>query len=159
MHTRVCAVVVLSVLLARAPASAQGEGTWYVVPGRSDVPVFVNPLGYDASYTVVEGDFGLGQPVQVNPHIVGGPLVPPVVEPRRYYFPHSDRRPGYGRYEVVPPPNHPKPPPQQTYIRSWGTSSDPLPASLDPPTPMVIQPYVGGWGGGPWGPRGGGHHR
>lgn len=100
MRKRVCAAIVLSALagseLCSVSARAEGEGTWVVIPGRRDVPVIVNPYGYDASYTVVEGDFGLGQPVQVNPHIVGGPLLPPVLGPRRYYFPHSDQQPGYG---------------------------------------------------------------
>jgi len=151
MRKRVCAAIVLSALagseLCSVSARAEGEGTWGVIPGRRDVPVIVNPYGFDASYTVVEGDFGLGQPVQVNPRIVGGPLVAPVLGPRRYYFPHSDQQPGYGRLEIIPPAARLRPQQAQSYNRSWFTSSDPTPASTDPPTPMVIQPYVG-WGGG-----------
>jgi hypothetical protein len=127
---------------ALAPAWAQAEGTFAVVPGRPDVPVFVNPFPFDARYAVVEGDFGLSRPDQVNPHIVApGPPFPPL--PRRYFFPRSDRRPGYGRLEVVPSPDRPKPPPAPTFFRSWESSSDPVPASTDPPTPLVIQPDVG----------------
>src|SRR6202022_221447 len=112
----------------------------------------VNPYGLDASYSVVEGDFGLDRPAQVNPHIVAGPMLPPMLGPRRYYFPHSDHRPGYGRYEIVPPPNRAKPPPAQTYYRAWGTSSEPLPASPVPPYPISITLFIGV--GGPWGGRG-----
>jgi hypothetical protein len=151
MRMRVCAAVVLSALagsaLCTVSARAEGEGTFVAIPGRLDVPVIVNPYGYDASFTVVEGDFGLGQPVQVNPRIVGSPLMPPVLGPRRYYFPHTGRQPGYGRYEIAPPPWMRGPQTAQSYRRSWGAASDPLPALSDPPTPMTIQPFVG-WGGG-----------
>src|SRR5262249_33900912 len=120
------------------------------IPGRTDVPVIVNPLGFDASFTVVEGDFGLGQPVQVNPRIVGGFPQPPLLGPRAHYFPPTGQQPGYGRYEVAPLRRGPQT--AQSYNRSWFTASDPTPASSDPPTPMVIQPFVGGGWGGP-GPR------
>ena len=111
-----------------------------MVPGKPGVPVIVNPLGFDASYTVVEGDFGLSRPGQVNPVIVGGPLVAPAPYYPGGYFPRSDgQRPGYGRYEVDPGPNRRIPPPAQTYHRFWGTASDPIPATLDPPaaTPNI----------------------
>jgi hypothetical protein len=67
------------------------DGTWVAIPGRPDVPVIVNPYGFDVSGAVIEFDFGLDRPNIVNPHAVTGPLVPPVWGPRRYYFPHSDR--------------------------------------------------------------------
>ena len=155
MRTRVRAILVLSgCLFGSAPSFAESDsGTYVVIPGRPDVPVIVNPYGFDVSGAVIEFDFGLDRPNIVNPHAVTGPLVPPVWGPRRYYFPHSDQRPGYGRYEVIPPPNRPLPVPAQSYQRSWGTSSDPLPADNQPPAPpMVIQPFVGGGWGGP-GPR------
>ena len=142
-------------------ASALAEGTWVVIPGRPDVPVFVNPYGLDASYTVVEGDFGLDRPAQVNPVIIAPPGVLPPPSMARHWFPGTGHVPGYGRYERQPPPNYRKPAPAQTYIRSWETSSDPLPASTDPPQqyPMSISPVVGPfgpWGGGwPGGHRGG----
>jgi hypothetical protein len=152
MRTRVRAVLILSGCIFGA-ASAQAEsdsGSYVVIPGRSDVPVIVNPYGFDASYTIVEGDFGLNKPAMGNAHIVVGPHVVAVPGPRRYYFPHTDEMPGYGRYEIVPPPNRRKPQPAESYHRSWGTSSDPLPASTDPQSqyPITVQPYVG-----PWGPR------
>ena len=150
MRSRVRAAAIASGLLC-CGAPAHAEGTWFVVPGRPDVPVIVNPLGCDASGMVVERDFGLDRPAQVNPTIIG-PAIPPVWSPRHHFFPHSDSTPGYGRYEVQPSPDRKPPPAAQTYIRSWGTASDPLPASTDPPYPMTIQPFVGPWWG--RGPRG-----
>jgi hypothetical protein len=134
MRAGVCAVIaaLCGSGFSSVPARADGSPV-FVVPGKPGVPVIVNPLGFDASYTVVEGDFGLSRPGQVNPMIVGGPLIRP--EPLRYgaYFPHSGRLPGYGRYEIEPPPNRRLPRPAQTYRRSWSAGSDPIPATLDPP--------------------------
>src|SRR5205807_7327775 len=117
-----------------------------VVPGRPDVPVFVNPLGFDASHTVVEGDFGLDRPGQVNP-IILGPLVLPAPGVDVGYFPQTGKTPGYGRREVKPSPNRQLPPAAPTYYRGWGTASDPVPASMDAPVPLTIEPVVG------WPPR------
>jgi hypothetical protein len=143
MRTRFGAVVVLSGSIL-CTAQVRAEGTWVAIPGRPDVPVIVNPFGYDSANTVVEGDFGLDRPAQVNAHTVG-PLLVPIMMPRRYYFPHTGLEPGYGRLEVVPPPNRRLPPPAQSYHRSWGTSSDPLPASTDPPYPMSMDVNVNAW--------------
>jgi hypothetical protein len=152
-------VVLFGWIFYSAPALA--EGTWVVIPGRPDVPVFVNPYGMNAAYSVVEGDFGLDRPAQVNPVIIDGPYLPVPPNLTRRWFPGTGHVPGYGRYEVQPPPNRRKP--AQTYHRSWETSSDPLPASTDPPYPMSISPVVGPYGpwGGGWGGgrRGGGGHR
>ena len=151
MGMRVRAAVILSgCLIGSAPAHAQG--TWVVIPGRPDVPVIVNPYGYDASYTVVEGDFGLARPAQVNPRIIAGPRVLPHPAPVKPYFPGLGEMPGYGRDEVVPPPDRKSPTPAESYHRSWETQSDPLPASTDPAYPVSVDAYVG-----PWGPRGAGN--
>jgi len=128
---------------------ALADGTWVVIPGRPDVPVFVNPYGFDASYTVVEGDFGLDRPAQVNPVIISGPHVVPPPRFVPHYYPGTGQIPGYGRYEVRPAPNWRPPPPAESYHRNWGTASDPLPASTDPPYPITVAPTVGPWG--PWG--------
>jgi hypothetical protein len=149
LHLHACAALVGGWLCCTATAMAGGEiGTWVVIPGRPDVPVVVNPFGFDASYTVVEGDFGLSAPAQINPRIVVGPHVVIDPPPRRYYFPHSEDMPGYGRAEVLPPPSQRVTKPPESIDRAWGTSSDPLPASTDPPYPMTISPYVGPWGPG-----------
>jgi hypothetical protein len=157
MRARICAAVILSgCVLGGAPAHADGSPV-FVIPGKPGVPVIVNPYGFDASYTVVEGDFGLSRPGQVNPTIIAGPHVLPAPVGGGYYFPRTGRNPGYGRYEIRPPPNRRVLAPAQSYHRSWGASSDPLPASTDPPYPLTIQPVIGPWG--PWGGGGGRYHR
>jgi hypothetical protein len=155
MRMRICAVLCGWIFCVPTAHADSDSGTVVVIPGRPDVPVIVNPYGFDASYAIVEGDFGLNKPAQANAHIVvGGPHLVVVPGPRRYYFPHSEQMPGYGREEVQPPPGRRVTQPPQSYNRSWDAHSDPLPASTDPPYPMTIQPYVGPWG--PW--RGGERH-
>jgi hypothetical protein len=152
MRTRVRAVLVLSgCLFGSASTFAESDsGTYVVIPGRPDVPVIVNPYGFDASYSIVEGDFGLNKPAMVYSTIVAGPGAVFGPGPRRHYFPHSEEIPGYGRLEILPPPNRPPPKAAQSYHRSWSAASDPLPASTDPASayPMTINPVVGPWG--PW---------
>jgi hypothetical protein len=129
MRPRIGAVI--AVLLGSAPAGAAEFSPVFVVPGKPGVPVIIN--GWDASYTVVEGDFGLDRPNQVNPVIVGNPLIAPVPTPYSAYYPRAGHRPGYGRFEVEPPPNRRLPPPAPSYHRYWQSGSQPLPATLDPP--------------------------
>jgi hypothetical protein len=126
---------VIGVLLgsAVAPLGAAEFSTVFVVPGRPGVPVVIN--GWDASYSVVEGEFGLDRPGQVNPVIVSGSRMLPAPLNFGPYYPHDGRKPGYGRLEIEPPANRRLPPPAQSYHRSWSSQSDPLPASLDPPAP------------------------
>jgi hypothetical protein len=127
----------LSALAADAPA--------IVIPGKPGVPVIIN--GYDASYSVVEGDWGLDRPGHVPPTIIAGPLLAP--ESRYYgtYFPAYGRQPGYGRLEIEPPANRRLPPPAQRFHRSWTSQSDPLPADVDPPADspaLIIAPQING---------------
>jgi hypothetical protein len=131
MRAGACAVIgaLLGWASCNAPAHADGSPV-FVVPGKPGVPVIVNPLGYDASYTVVEGDFGLSRPGQANPTIIGGPWVMPLPHSHGAYFPHDGRRPGYGRFEIEP---RRRPSRSQSYRRSWSAASDPIPATLDPP--------------------------
>ena len=103
--------------------------------------------GYDASYTVVEGDWGLSRPGHVLPRIVSGPLIAPAPFYTGHYFPMLGHRPGYGRREIEPPPNRPLPRPAPTYYREWSAQSDmTAPATLDAPdSPDIeVSPEVGG---------------
>jgi len=128
-----------------APAQA-GEAPAIVIPGKPGVPVIIN--GFDASYTVVEGDWGLDRPGYIHPTIISGPLVIPAPHYYGAYFPAYGRRPGYGRLEVEPPPNRRLPRPAQSYYRAWGAQSDPIPATLDPPAyqpPVIVQPQIELW--------------
>jgi hypothetical protein len=166
MRTRVCAVMCCGWMFCVAPPALadSDSGTVVVIPGRPDVPVILNPYGFDASYTIIEGDFGLNKPSQNNTQIIVGPPFQPIMPPRRYYFPHAEQAPAYGRDEVLPPPGRRVTQPPGSINRSWEAHSDPLPASTDAPYPMTISPYVGPWGPGRrhhgWGPHGGGggHH-
>jgi hypothetical protein len=119
-----------------------------VIPGKAGVPVVIN--GYDASYTVVEGDWGLSRPGHVTPTIVSGPLIAPAPYYPGSYFPALGRRPGYGRYEIEPPPDRRRPPPAQSFHREWSIESAPTPATLPPdyPPPVIeASPQIdgGGW--------------
>src|SRR6266480_617652 len=72
-----------------------------VIPGRAGVPVIIN--GGDASFCVVEGDWGLARP-GMPVTVVACPPQRPIPSYELPYFPALGRRPGYGRLEVEPPP-------------------------------------------------------
>jgi hypothetical protein len=139
------AIAVLGSVFGAVTAHAQ-YGPVLVIPGRPGIPVIVN--GYDASYTVVEGDWGLARPGQVSPAIAGGPLIVPAPYYTGPYFPYQGRRPGYGRHEIEPPANRRLPPPAPAYHRFWGTESQPLPADVPsayPPPVISASPIIGDW--------------
>jgi hypothetical protein len=139
----VLAIGIVGSVLGAAVARAD-HAPVFVVPGRAGIPVIIN--GYDASYTVVEGDWGLSRPGHVPPAIVGGPLNMPAPYYSGAYFPAQGRRPGYGRREVEPPADRRLPRPAPSYYREWSAESRPLPATMDPPAnpPPVISasPYL-----------------
>lgn len=133
-------------VMSGAALAQTGRVPAIVVPGRPDVPVIIN--GVDASWSVVEGDFGLARPGLFTPTVIY--RLPPVVGPLygpaangTGYFPHTGEKPGYGRLEVIPPPDRPLPPPAPSYRKSWSSSSDPTPADL-PSTynPAFIAPMI-----------------
>jgi hypothetical protein len=117
-----------------SPAFAQ-RAPEIVIPGKAGVPVIIN--GIDASWGIVDGEFGLDRPglfaptVIYRPLLVGYPTAPP-----RPFFPKDNKQPGYGRLEIIPPANRPLPPPAPTYYRSWSSSSGSSPATIYPPYPM-----------------------
>jgi len=113
------AALVLAV--SASPALAQ-KGPVFVVPGKAGVPVIIN--GVDASWAVVEGEFGLNRPGQVTPTVILNPLAPAAPYFAPSYYPATGRRPGYGRHEIVPPPDRPLPPPAPTYYRNWSSHSE-----------------------------------
>ena len=51
--------VTLALFIATNSAAFAGGGFDFVIPGRPGVPIIIN--GVDASYAVVEGDWGLGK--------------------------------------------------------------------------------------------------
>jgi hypothetical protein len=129
--------VALAIVMATTSTALAGGGFEIVIPGRAGVPVIIN--GVDASYAVIEGDWGLGKGVQVQPTIYGGRYIDPV--PRvGHYYPSAGHMPGYGRLEIEPPPGRKLPPPAESYYQSWSSQSAPLPAQSDVPAnpPAII---------------------
>lgn len=110
----------------------------YVIPSRPGVPIMIN--GVDASYAVVEGDWGLSRPGAV-PQTVILPCrlcETSVYAPygyRRGYFPATGGRPRLGRLEVETR-RRVLPPPAETYFRSWSAAPEP---PADPP-PVIYGP-------------------
>lgn len=122
------------------PAHADEEGPVLVIPSRPGIPVVIN--GQDASYAVVEGDWGLARPGHGAVIVIGGsPLWPNRVYTRRNsYHPKYGRAPERGRMEAEPPADRALPDPAESFSRSWSTSSDVQPVG-DKPRP---QPYRSG---------------
>lgn len=130
-------------LLGVAPARAD-HGPTLVVPGNADVPVMIE--GHDASWAVVEGDWGLYRPGHMPPAVFY-PYAPSVDRwHARAYYPFTGKRPRSGRYEIIPPANRRLPPPAESFHRSWSTASDPLPAQIEYPAalppPVILAPRV-----------------
>jgi hypothetical protein len=136
--------VTLAILMAMTSTAFAGGGFDIVIPGRPGVPIIIN--GVDASYSVVEGEWGLGQGNQVQPTIYGGRYIDPV--PRvGHYYPSAGRMPGYGRLEVEPPANRRLPQPAESYHESWSAQSAPLPAQSNVPVnpPAIIYAPQDDW--------------
>ncbi len=140
---RLAQAVLLSAVTV-SPALAQ-RAPEIVIPGRPDIPVYIN--GIDASWGVVEGDFGLDRPGMVTPTVIYRPVT--VALPSRVpgYHPETGKRPGYGRLEIVPPPDRVLPPPAPTYYRSWSSGSAPGLVTEYPPyaPPTVVVSPNGNW--------------
>jgi len=129
--------VTAAILMAMTSTALAGGGFDIVIPGRVGVPVIIN--GIDASYAVVEGDWGLGQGTHVVPTIYGGRYIDPVPHVGHYY-PSAGHMPGYGRLEIEPPANRRLPQPAESYHQSWSAQSAPLPAQSNVPVnpPEII---------------------
>jgi len=137
--------VVFLLAVTASPAFAQ-RAPEIVIPGKPGVPVYID--GIDASWGVVEGEFGLDRPGMVTPTVIYRPLT--VALPTRVpsYHPATGERPGYGRLEVVPPPDRALPPPAPTYFRSWSSGSAPgLVTDYPPyaPPTVVVSPNNNNW--------------
>jgi hypothetical protein len=126
------AALLLAVSCSSALAQREPE---IVIPGRPDVPVYIN--GIDASWGIVEGEFGLDRPNQVNPTVVYRPYLVALPFGVPSYFPREGRRPGYGRLEFVPPAERRPLAPGPRYRRFWSSESDPGPVTEYPGGPPV----------------------
>src|SRR3979411_2850581 len=118
----------LAILIGTTCAALADSAPVLVIPGRPGVPIIIN--GIDASYAVVEGDWGLAKGVQVQPTVYGGRYVDP--EPNvGHYYPSAGQQPGYGRLEIQPPANRKLPKPAESFHQSWSAQSTPQPAQSD----------------------------
>ena len=139
---RMAFVVVALASFVLAPASVRADsGPVIVIPSRPGVPVVIN--GRDASYAVVEGDWGLSRPGAVSVTVIGAsPIMPNDVYRRRNsYIPRYGRAPERGRNEVEPASDRALPEPAESFSRSWSTSSDITPANNAPQrSPNRAQP-------------------
>ena len=136
---RLALAIMLAIVVCLVTAAARAQsGPVIVIPGHPGVPVIIN--GVDASYAVVEGDWGLYRPGQVSPTVIYGPVAIPGSAGTAYY-PFTGHRPRRGRYEVWPPANRKLPPPAPSFHRFWSSQSDmSTPATEYPPfnPPAVI---------------------
>jgi hypothetical protein len=132
----------LAILIGSTAAALAGEGFDRVIPGRPGVPIIIN--GIDASYAVIEGDFGLGKGIHFQPTIYGGRLVDP--EPNvGHYYPSLGLKPGYGRLEIEPPANRKLPRPAESYYQSWSAQSARQPPQTEVPVnppPIIVAPEI-----------------
>jgi hypothetical protein len=140
--------IALAILIGTTCAALAdgGSGPVIVIPGRPGVPIIIN--GIDASYAVVEGDWGLGKGIHMQPTIYGGryvDLAPNV----GHYYPSAGHQPGYGRLEIEPPANRKLPQPAESYHQSWSAQSTPQPAQPEVPLyppPVIVAPQGGDLG-------------
>lgn len=133
----------LAILIGTTFTALADSSPVLVIPGRAGVPIIIN--GVDASYSVVEGDWGLGKGVHVTPTVYGGRYVDPVPQVGHYY-PSAGREPGYGRLEIEPPPNRMLPQPAESYHQSWSSQSTPQPVQPEVPfypPPIIFAPQNG----------------
>jgi hypothetical protein len=140
------AAFALAILIATTGTALAGSSSpVIVIPGRPGVPIIIN--GVDASYSVVEGDWGLGKGIHVQPTVYGGRFVDP--EPHvGHYYPSSGHAPGYGRLEIEPPSSG-KARPAESFHQSWSAQSTPQPeqpAVPFYPPPVIVAPQNGGAG-------------
>jgi hypothetical protein len=133
----------LAILIGTSWTAVAG-GPVIVIPGRPGVPIIIN--GVDASYAVVEGDWGLGKGLHVQPTVYGGRPVDP--DPHvGHYYPTAGHSPGYGRLEIQPPADRKLPQPAESYHESWSSQSAPPRAQPEVPfypPPVIIAPQNGG---------------
>jgi hypothetical protein len=126
---QVAAIVCVLAVLAGVDVARAETGPVIVIPSRPGIPVVIN--GLDASYAIVEGDWGLARPGHGAVIVYGGrPLRPSnAYRDRNSYHPRYGRPPPRGRHEIEPSPDRALPEPPESFSRSWSTSSDVVPAS------------------------------
>lgn len=134
----------LAIVIGTALPAVADTSPVIVIPGRPGVPIIIN--GVDASYAVVESDWGLARHNHMQPTVYGGRYVDPVPHVGHYY-PSLGHAPGYGRLEIEPPAHRKLPQPAESFHQSWSARSEPIPAQSDvpqnPPAVIVAPPNFG----------------
>jgi hypothetical protein len=132
------AIAASALLLAASVCGARADhAPSFVVPGKAGVPVLI--YGYDASWGVVEGDWGLSRPGQLPLAVNYAPQqIYPVRE--RPYYPKTGHKPRSGRLEIhTSAPLHAP----RSFHRGWSTQSGSTDITnyppLDPP-PVIRAP-------------------
>lgn len=139
-------VKILLLLVGSTFPALASDGVHYVRPAKPGVPIIIN--GIDASYSVVEGDWGLSRGIHVQPTIYGGRYIDPVPRVGRY-FPSAGHAPGYGRLEVEPPANRKLPKAAESFHQSWSAqSAPPAPQPEIPFDPPAVILGPGSYGDG-----------
>jgi hypothetical protein len=107
------------------------------VPGNPSTPVIID--GQDASWAVVEGDWGLYRPGHATPTVF---FPAPAIDHwhTRSYYPFTGKRPRSGRLEIIPPANRRLPPRAESFYRYW--SNDGPAVSVQTEYPAVVPPPV-----------------
>lgn len=136
----------LAILIGTTLTASADSGAVIVIPGRPGVPIIIN--GVDASYAVVEGDWGFARGTHEQPTVYGGRYVDP--EPHvGHYYPSLGHTPGYGRLEIEPPANRRLPPRAESFHQSWSAHSDPTSAQSnvpEMPPAVIVAPDIGASG-------------
>lgn len=126
-------------LLGIAPARADHQPA-LAVPGNPRAPVIID--GYDASWAVVEGDWGLYRAGQVTPTVYYPYALSVDRWHPRSYYPFTGKRPRVGRYEIIPPANRRLPPRAESFYRYWSNDGPPVPVTVQTEYPAVVPPVI-----------------
>jgi|tagenome__1003787_1003787.scaffolds.fasta_scaffold20903200_2 hypothetical protein len=113
------------------------------MPGNPSTPVVID--GQDASWAVIEGDWGLYRPGHVAPTVLY-PYAPDVDHwHTRSYYPFTGKRPRSGRLEIIPPANRRLPARAESFHRYWSNDGPAVPVQTEYPAvlpPVILAPRV-----------------
>jgi hypothetical protein len=129
-------------ILHAAPARADHQPV-IAVPGNPSTPVIID--GRDASWAVVEGDWGLYRPGHVTPAVLSPYARGNDRWHTRSYYPFAGKPPRSGRLEIIPSSNRRLPPRAESFHRYWSNDASPVPAQTEYPAvapPVILAPRM-----------------